>query len=440
MRQSAAFIGEWTRFCFLAAAEFCRSGLICLPPSWVAYRRHDPYPFYAFLRARSPIHRSSMVDGVILSTAADVYWGLTNDRLTSDITFSRAWKRAARGNATSSNGDSSPSSFAATRPLILGDGESHARCRDAVITSIERASQEPFEQRLEERVQQCLSNVPKDRVFDLMSELIVPLVRETSFDLLGLGNSQRSIVAKFMRPGLTFALHHGDRLVRFSYVMASDCVDSTKLRTELRCAIRVIMQDIEVDANPGVFLELKRAVARAELTADESLGMAEELVAATFEPVANSLGNSLAILANRPDLYERLRSNPREIPPAARELARYDAAVQAVFRYAKEKIVLRGHPILPGEQVVLLLGSANRDSSYFEDADRIDFGRSERRHFSFGKGRHTCIGMKSMTLFSELVLSRFISRFRSIRLAAKPLWQSSLPLRGPSQLPLLLQE
>jgi cytochrome P450 len=57
-----------------------------------------------------------------------------------------------------------------------------------------------------------------------------------------------------------------------------------------------------------------------------------------------------------------------------------------------------GTPIAPNTEVLLLLGSANRDEERFADADRFDVSRIKRDHLGFGGGAHACIGaMLAMT-------------------------------------------
>jgi hypothetical protein len=60
MKQALRTAWDWSRFGLAAESEYCRTGLVCLPPSWLISRRQDPYGFYTKLRDRSPVHRSSL--------------------------------------------------------------------------------------------------------------------------------------------------------------------------------------------------------------------------------------------------------------------------------------------------------------------------------------------------------------------------------------------
>ena len=56
-------------------------------------------------------------------------------------------------------------------------------------------------------------------------------------------------------------------------------------------------------------------------------------------------------------------------------------------------------------------GSANRDDSVFEGADRLEPGRAELgRHLAFGKGIHFCIGAPLARLELRIVLPLLLGR------------------------------
>ena len=46
---------------------------------------------------------------------------------------------------------------------------------------------------------------------------------------------------------------------------------------------------------------------------------------------------------------------------------------------------VNGYPLRKRDNVVLLLGAANRDPEVFEDPDRLDVGRDQGSHLSFAE-------------------------------------------------------
>ena len=99
---------------------------------------------------------------------------------------------------------------------------------------------------------------------------------------------------------------------------------------------------------------------------------------------------------------------------------------------------MNGSPVRRGESVILLLGSANRDPAVFTEPDRLDVGRSERSHISFGRGIHHCLGAPLVRLEGRIVLEVLLERFASMRLLDdRPAYRGGVMLRGLESLPVV---
>ena len=62
-------------------------------------------------------------------------------------------------------------------------------------------------------------------------------------------------------------------------------------------------------------------------------------------------------------------------PVAVEELLRFDSPAQADFRRVLADCEVNGFTLRKGDNVVLVLGAANRDPDVFADPDRLDVGR-----------------------------------------------------------------
>ena len=83
-----------------------------------------------------------------------------------------------------------------------------------------------------------------------------------------------------------------------------------------------------------------------------------------------------------------------------------------------------------------LIGSANRDPEAFGEPDRLDVGRAEGSHISFGRGIHHCIGAPLARLEGRIVLEALLERFASMRLLDEhPRYRGGVVLRGLESLP-----
>jgi cytochrome P450 len=89
--------------------------------------------------------------------------------------------------------------------------------------------------------------------------------------------------------------------------------------------------------------------------------------------------------------------------------------------------------------VVAAIGAANRDPAQIVDPDRLDIGRRDNRHVSFGFGIHFCLGAPLARLEGQVAIGALIRRAPRLQQASKALeWRESSTLRGLKALPVTL--
>jgi cytochrome P450 len=176
------------------------------------------------------------------------------------------------------------------------------------------------------------------------------------------------------------------------------------------------------------------------LAESELLGFCILLLISGAETSSNLVGNMLQILAQRPELWQRLRRDRKLIEPVIDEVLRFEAPVQRLFRSATRDVQLSGTTIRAGEVVTVFFGAASRDPAAFERADEFRLDASGRGHLAFGAGAHYCLGAPLARLEARTALSAFLDRFSELRPGHKPATrQTSSPLvLGFSELPLAL--
>ena len=418
-------VQEWGQFCFAACDEYLRTGLVCLPPSWSLARCADPYPFYARLRAHSPVHRSSLAGGVVVSRAADIQQVLKDDRFTCDATASKQWKRLPPDKGV--------------RALILEDGESHRQHRSC-LAAILNSQRSLLTRLVESCVERGVHHLVADRAIDLMEDFVAPMIRELTLSILGIPAAHQAFIRPILRYGLAFAFHHGDRLIRFPRVMSREIAETRQLRRELQGALDNLFPAIERKEGSGIVPELLKRVDGGELTGAEAFMLTEGVLSALFEPLSFSLGNTLALAGRYPEAFLSTADSEGQRSAVARESLRFEPAVQAIFRYARDDGEIGSFPVARGENIVLLLGSANRDRDLFRNPDRFDPKRSEHMNFAFGSGPHACLGAGLTQSLLESALRLLRERFDRIEIVGPSQWQSVLPLRGLGRLPVVFRE
>jgi cytochrome P450 len=129
---------------------------------------------------------------------------------------------------------------------------------------------------------------------------------------------------------------------------------------------------------------------------------------AGFESTNNLFTNLTHALALHPDLFREVKANNDLIAPFVEEGMRWDAAAQGFVRSPNQPVELHGKTIPENAQVLLHIGSANRDERQFDDPDTFNIHRGAARHLGLGQGVHFCVGAPlgrdmSYTLFEELI-------------------------------------
>jgi len=83
--------------------------------------------------------------------------------------------------------------------------------------------------------------------------------------------------------------------------------------------------------------------------------------------------------------------------------------------HVKQAAEVAGHTIEAGNNVLLWLGSANRDESVFDNPETFDVGREDNRHLAFGFGPHYCLGANLARLEAQVAMRVLLQRTRSFR-------------------------
>lgn len=145
---------------------------------------------------------------------------------------------------------------------------------------------------------------------------------------------------------------------------------------------------------------------------DELVTTAILLLNAGHEATVHAIGNGVQALLHHGHADDFI-ANPSL---CSEEMLRYDTPLHMFKRYALEDVEYRGIRLRRGDQVGLLLGSANRDGAKFPEADAFQPARSPNQHVSFGAGIHFCVGAPLARLEMQTALSVLFRRLPGLRL------------------------
>ena len=177
------------------------------------------------------------------------------------------------------------------------------------------------------------------------------------------------------------------------------------------------------------------------LTDDEIICVAILLLNAGHEATVHQLGNAVLTLLNHYPLERRaellaLLEDDATADALVTECLRYAAPLHLFMRYAQTSIKLNEHVQLePGDQVGLLLASANRCPRRFKNPDQFNPQRDDAGHLSLGAGIHFCVGAHLAKLELRIALQALFKRLPTLRLNGIAKYQNSYHFHGLEKLP-----
>jgi cytochrome P450 len=193
------------------------------------------------------------------------------------------------------------------------------------------------------------------------------------------------------------------------------------------------------EPDEDILTSIGRGVETGVMGIRDGIVVLHTFLAAGGESTASLLGNAVRLLAERPDLQQRLRQQPERIPSFVEEALRLESPFRNHMRFVPKDTALGGVDIPAGATVLMFWGAANRDPGAFEHPDEVVFDRP-RRHMGFGRGIHLCLGAPLARLEARIVLTELLAHTRAITLNPDqpPVWIDSLQVRRHDHLPVQL--
>ena len=129
------------------------------------------------------------------------------------------------------------------------------------------------------------------------------------------------------------------------------------------------------------------------------------------ETVPKIVAHGLWELSQRPDQLAAVRADPvANVPIAREEMIRFCAPAQWFARTARKHFTIHDQMIQPGQRIITLLASANRDEREYPEPDEFVWNRPIRRSLAFGRGQHFCIGYHLARLEVAVLLQEWLRR------------------------------
>lgn len=168
----------------------------------------------------------------------------------------------------------------------------------------------------------------------------------------------------------------------------------------------------------------------------EVRGFIAGLVFAGHETTKNQLGWMVALLAERPDVWDGVARGDLTAEAVVEEVMRSRAAATTVGRTVAEPVELDGERLEPGTHVLLSLWSANHDEAAFPRPDDIAPDANDAPHVGFGHGAHHCLGAALARAELQEALGALTARLGPPTVGRDATWKPPMGINGPERLPI----
>lgn len=393
-----------------------------------------PYEILEQLRAAGPAHPVIFPHGAkvwLVTGYAEVRQLLSDPRVSKDGRYANTL--FARHSGMETDDAEEPAGIGVndelTQHMLNSDPPRHTRLRSLANQGLTPRKMADCRPRLEQVADELLDALDDGRpVVDLIAGLTQPLTITTICEVLGIPTEDKELFHQWA--GQLVGAGHPPEVVEaasnnvIAYAQAS-------IAAKRGCPGQDMLSGLVHGRDGG-----------DRLTDDELLSMFFILLMAGHVTTMNTLTNAIHSLLTHPAELAKLQADPSRIPGAIDELIRYDSGVAVgTFRFTKEPISLGDVTIPAGEILALSLSSAHRDSSKFPDADTLDLDRHPAGVLGFGHGTHYCIGAPLGRAQLEIALTKLLTRFPDLQLAAAPAeleWEAGALMRGLVRLPVKL--
>lgn len=386
----------------------------------------DPYPAYARLRARGPVHYYGPSDQYLIPRHADVAALLRDRRL--GRTYLHRFGHEEFGRAAPPVAHE-PFHVLNDHGMLDLEAPAHTRVRRLVAKAFTPRTVERLRPYVEDLADDLVRGLVADGGGDLLARVAEPLPVAVIAEMLGIPEGDREP----LRP------------------WSADICGMYELNPGEETAARAVRASLEFSAYLRELIAKRRARPGDDLLTDliaaheEGDRLSEQelvstcvlLLNAGHEATVNATVNGWYALFRHPGQLAALRAEPeRLLPTAVEELLRHDTPLQLFERWVLDDIEVGGTPIPRGSEVALLFGSANRDPAAFRDPDALDLARPREAnpHISFSAGIHYCVGAPLARVELAASLRALLRRAPHLRLAAEPRRKPNFVIRGLEEL------
>ncbi|PMS30114.1 hypothetical protein B0G57_14018 [Trinickia symbiotica] len=359
----------------------------------------NPYPFRAALRNAAPVVRLTKYGVYAVARYDDVKTVIVDhDRFS-----------VAAGIGLIDRRDPESSKFRKPSPLGEVDPPVHTKTRSGMQKLLSpvviRGWRERYQKVAADIIERVISiGGPFNAVSEIAEEMVYTVIPET----LGLD------VPREYLPGIGemnfFSLGPMTELRQKSLDAVKDAIEFYDRSVERE------------NVKPGTFGDtIYKAEDAGVFEPGTGIGLIRLFLRGGTDTSSSTISAMLRRLAENPDQWEKVKSDPSKIKNAFEETVRLDTPSEVAYRLTTRDMVFNGYELEGNRKIAFFLASANRDPRFWDNPDEFDVDRDVMgKHVGFGAGAHVCIGQMIARLMAETLMQALVARVDRIELAGEP--------------------
>lgn len=397
--------------------------------------QQNPFPYYAAMRERSPVHRLGKSRVYCISRMSTLRDVLGNTAVFSSEA-SNAPTRARDQDLVTKMLEIMSTGYPVKDTMLTCDPPAQSRYRKTVGKAFSTRRVLELEPRVRAAVDAMIDAWPAKGRVDFMNQFAIGFPVRVISELLSMGLDREADIKRWsddsvaaigveLEPERRLSAARG--IVELQHYWAGRFKDARENPTD----------DLVSDLAQATFQEEDGT--KRTLDVPEMLSIVQQFMVAGNETTTKLLNETMKLLLSNEGEWEAIRSEPSRIEAVVEEALRLSTPNQGMFRQVREDVVLEGLEVPAGSTLWLIFGSANRDESVFPDPDTFDPTRTNlKEHVAFGRGAHFCPGAPLARLEVRVALEQLTKRISEVRLADGNSfeYEPSYILRGLSALEL----
>jgi len=375
----------------------------------------DPYPIYKRLRAESPVVEVPAVGRILITKAADTQKIKMNPELFSSDDPNTPMERA----------------FGA-KTLMRRDGEDHMRLRKAMMPSMSPGQvKRVWSEQIELIAAEYIDRLPKGEKIDFFTAFAGPFSARCVAIVLGIPSASDADIQRWSQVLIDGAGNFGGIPELF------EKTDDANKEMDACIAESIQARDKHFEFSAlGIQTSVAEPIEYEHIVSNIKIAIGGGI----NEP-RDSIMTALYGLLTNPEQRDAVIKQPELFGQAFEESVRWVAPIQVSSRRVTDNTQIRGFDVPEGKVVMTIQASANHDEDVYEDGDKYNIFRKNKRHQAFGNGPHFCMGTHlSRRMIADIALPMLFDRFPNMELPdpSEVKWRG-FGFRGPINLPLVLK-